>query len=555
MAARGRDDLGSEPMVRRGGWHLGALLRRARVVVVLALFATIVAPAALAQPQTSGTIVIRGIGTAHGLGMAMDGVEAQARAGWSHDRILDLFYKGSAPGRASGTIGVGLAHESVVTLTLPSGGTIAAGPPGSRGAPGFPKTVGPGTIATIRPGPNGPALTLSSSAPRSPASPAPGASTPSPAPTALLAGPQLVPTPEPPALEPTPTPTPTRPPTPEEPTARTAPAPAGAPQRFWITGAGDPALVRVHATGRRYRGAIEVVPRSGALTVINRVDLETYVAGIAEEKNAGWPLEGLKVLAIAARTLGAATMTWHDKNHANGYHICPTDRCQVYLGYDGEEPVMRRATAETAGVIRTYNGRPILAMYHGNGGGQTETYKRLIDYPGDPHPYLQSVKYPFADPKRWTRTESYASIEGSLRAAGVAVPGRLTGLEVLERGDSPRVVKLRVRGTDGGVTITGQRFADALDLWSTWFFIEATPAPVAAVGPALRADSGFPLVSEPPAVRGEATRPWVAGIVATLALVALASATYLVLPDELSLGTAWGLGVRRTLLYGSDAAS
>ena len=544
-------------MVRRGGWHREALLRRVRVVIVLTLLPAVLGPAAIAQPEASGTIVIRGIGTAHGLGMAMDGVEGQARAGWSHDRILDLFYKGSVPGRASGTIGVGLAHESVVTLTLPSGGTIAAGPPGSAGAAGFPKTVGPGTVATIRSGPGGPTLALSAPAVTSPTSAPTAASTPSPAPTGLLSGPQLAPpTPAPPALEPTPTPAPTRPPAPDEPAATTSPAATGTPQRFWITGAGDPALVRVHATGRRYRGAIEVVPRSGALTVINRVDLETYVAGIAEEKNAAWPLEGLKVLAIAARTLGAATMTWHDKNHANGYHICPTDRCQVYLGYDGEEPVMRRATAETAGVIRTYNGRPILAMYHGNGGGQTETYKRLIDYGGDPHPYLRSVKYPFADPKHWTRNESYASVEGSLRAAGVAVPGRLTGLEVLERGDSPRVVKLRVRGNDGDLTITGQRFADALDLWSTWFFIEASDAPpIAAIGPVLRGDSGFPVVSEPSSAGAGATRPWLAWIVASLALVALLSATYLVLPAELSLGTAWGLGVRRTLLYGSDAAS
>ena len=543
-------------MVRRGGWHREALQRRIRVVVVLALFPTLLGPVALAQPDTSGSLVIRGIGTAHGLGMAMDGVEAQARAGWSHDRILDLFYKGSVPGRASGQIGVGLAHASVVTLTLPSGGTIAAGPPGSPGAAGYPKAVRAGTVVTIRSSAGGPSLALSAPAtPSSSPSSSSAPSTPSPAPSGLLAGPQLAPpTPEPPALEPTPTPAPTRPPAPDEPSQRTERPASGAPQRFWVTGAGDPALVRVHATGRRYRGAIEVVPRDGALTVINRVDLETYVAGIAEEKNAGWPLEGLKVLAIAARTLGAATMSWHDKNHANGYHICPTDRCQVYLGYDGEEPVMRRATAETAGVIRTYNGRPILAMYHGNGGGQTETYKRLIDYPGDPHPYLRSVKYPFADPKHWTRTETFASVEASLRAAGVAVPGRLTGLDVLERGDSPRVVKLRVRGADGDVTTTGQRFADALDLWSTWFFIESSDAPIAAIGPVLRSDSGLPVVPEAETAASRATRPWLAWIVALLAIVALASATYLVLPSDLGSAAAWPWRIRRTLLYGSDAA-
>jgi SpoIID/LytB domain protein len=546
-------------VAQRGGWHR-VTPRRARVAVALVCVPMVVGPAgaATASSRASSTAVtITGVGTAHGLGMAMDGVEGQARAGWSHDRILDLFYAGSTPGRFSGTITVGLAQQPVVTLTLPSGGSISTGPSGASA-----ESFAPGATVTIRRGTDG--LTYTSTAPAPTPTPAKASPTaePTPAPSGLLSGPEIgpptpgAPTPPPPELEPTPSPEPTPPPPAEEdPKSSSAPAATGAPQRLWVTGSGDPALVRVHATGHRYRGAIEVAERNGSLSVVNHVDLETYVAGIAEEKGAGWPLEGLKVLAIAARSLGAATMTWYDKSRSNGYHICPTQLCQVYLGYDGEEPMMRRATAETAGVIRTYNGRPILAMYHGNGGGQTETYKRLIDYGGDPHPYLRSVKYPYADPKRWTRQETHASIEGSLRAAGVPVPGRLTGLEVLERGDSPRVVKMRVRGEDGDITITGQRFMGALDLWSTWFFFETADAPVAALGPVYTSDAGFPFATQDSTTSAPNARPWLAWVVAMLAFVALGAAMYLVLPRDLSLGAAWGLGVRRTPLYGSDAAS
>ena len=538
-------------MVRRGGWHRERSLRRAGALVAVVLVPIAVGPAVMAQPASTA-VTISGVGTAHGLGMAMDGVEGQARAGWTHGRILDLFYPGSVAARFSGTITVGLAQQSVATLTLPTGGSVSAGP----GLPA--KALPVGTTLTIRKGPAGLGYTSSAPAPtpaRATASPTP---TGSPPPEGLLSGPELAPappTPAPPAIEPTPTPEPTPPPADDEPAETSAPAVAGAPQRLWITGAGDPALVRVHATGRRYRGAIEVVTHGGSLNVVNHVDLETYVAGIAEEKGAGWPLEGMKTLAIAARSLGAATMTWYDKSREKGYHICPTQLCQVYLGYDGEEPMMRRATAETAGVIRTYNGRPILAMYHGNGGGQTETYKRLIDYGGDPHPYLRSVKYPFADPKRWTRNETYASIEGSLRASGVAIPGRLIGLDVLERGDSPRVVKLRLRGEDSDTTITGTRFMFALDLWSTWFSFEEKERPIAALGPVLRSDTGFPVVQDESTSTAAAGRPWLAWVLAFLSLVALASATYLILPAELALGDVLGLGVRGTLLYGSDAAS
>jgi SpoIID/LytB domain protein len=527
-------------MLRRGGCLVG---------VIALVFGAVGLPVRADARPKEGEVVLRGTGAAHGLGMAMDGVEGQARAGWTHDRILDLFYPGTTSGRAGGTIRVGLAEAPVVSLSLPNGGVVSDAARGTTAGAGFPVTLAPGASVTLRLGPDGITTTLPAAAPRPTPSPA------EPEPEQSSTDNPLVPTPPPPpVVQPTPTPAPNRPTPGAEPSSGAAGGPRTAPKRVFVWGTGDPALVSVAATEHAYRGLVEVVPRGGKLTVVNHVDLETYVAGIAEEKGAGWPLEGLKTLAIAARTLGAATMSWYAKNQGNGYDICPTDSCQVYLGYDGEEPVMRRATAETAGVIRTYNGRPILAMYHGNGGGQTESYKRLIDYPGDPHPYLKSVRYPYADPSHWKRRESYASMDASLRAAGVAIPGQLESIEITERGDSPRVVHMRLRGEDGAVTITGQRFADALDLWSTWFDIE-TGSPGTATVVVTQADVGFPLAAAPDESRPATQHSWLPLVIAVLALVALASATGL-LARELPVGS-FGVPpgrVRGALLYGSDAA-
>ncbi len=523
-------------MGRRGG---------CLVLCLAVLGVSSAAPAHASDLSSGAEVVLRGTGTAHGLGMAMDGVEGQARAGWTHDRILDLFYPRTTSGRAGGVIRVGLANEPVVALTLPHGGVVSDVPRSGAAGPGFPVTLPAGTRITVRRTGGGVSLTLPSPRPLA----ASTSSEPTSRPGLVLSGPQLIPQTPPPIIEPTPSPAPKRP----APTGTPAPATArpagGVPKRVYVWGTGEEAVVGVAATGHAYRGQVEVVPLGGGLNVVNHVDLETYVAGIAEEKGAGWPLEALKALAIAARTLGAATMSWYEKNQANGYDICPTDKCQVYLGYDGEEASMRQAQSETAGVIRTYNGRPILAMYHGNGGGQTETYKRLIDYGGDPHPYLRSVKYPNADPYHWTRSETWTSIEGSLRAAGVAVPGRLTGMDVLERGDSPRIVKLRLRGADGDLTITGQRFMDALDLWSTWFDIEVT-ATGASTSVVIDTSAGFP-VSVGPTTSAERPRTWLAYVTALFALVALAWATNLVLRELPGFGVA---RVRGALLYGSDAA-
>jgi SpoIID/LytB domain protein len=440
----------------------------ARTVVCMLAASTFAASApAVALTDEPEPVVISGVGAAHGFGMAMDGVEGQARAGWSHDRILDLFYPGTTAGRAEGTIRVGLANGPTATLGLPNGGVLSDAP--KTGKPTVRIKVAPGTKIGLRHA--GGKVVVTSGLPQTKRTPSEKAN----AAKKQAPPPELLPTPPPapPVLEPTPTPKKNEPGAPAGPTASIE----GLLERsnVWIWGEGDPALVSVAATGRRYRGQMEVKPGPGpemdGLVVVNHVPLDTYVAGIAEEKGQAWPPAGMRVLAIAARSLGAATMTWYHKNTANGYDICATENCQVYLGYDGEESIMSRAVAETAGQIRTYAGRPILAMYHGNGGGQTESYAKVIDNGTDPYPYLRSVKYPFASPSRWTAEWTLPKIEASLREAGVAVPANIERIEISQRGESPRVVRLRIEGSDGTDDVSGVTFANALDLRSTWFDI------------------------------------------------------------------------------------
>jgi SpoIID/LytB domain protein len=444
-------------------------MKRVAPLVAVVTFVAIVAVPASAQVDADDTIIIKGHGAAHGFGLAMDGVEGQARAGWNHDRILSLFYADTQTSQKSGTIRVGLTSGGGQHLDFPSGGEVSDRPFGSGAGEGFPLRMKPG--GSIEVGESAGGLTLRTN----------GAETP---PQAAGAEAQThnssIKQAEDPSLDLEPLLSPTPAPTDRSPPDATPKQQPAAPKvsSFWVRGAGDPALVRLAATGRRYRGVMEVRRIGPAATrAVNHVDLETYVAGIAEEKGQGWPIEGLKTLAVAARTLGAATMTWYGKHQADGYDICPSANCQVYLGYDGEEPALRRAVAETAGQIRTYNGRPIMAMYHGNGGGQTETYSRVADGGGTPHPYLRSVRYPHADPSTWERTTTLREIASALRAQGVKVPNPLQLVEVAERGDSPRVLRLRLAGgRDEESTVRGTTFKTALGLRSTWFDFEA-PAP------------------------------------------------------------------------------
>ena len=190
---------------------------------------------------------------------------------------------------------------------------------------------------------------------------------------------------------------------------------------------------------------------------------------------------------------------------------------------------MTQATNATAGQILTHNGRPILAMYHGNGGGRTESYKLLYgDGVSDPHPYLASVAYPHANPKTWERQLNTTELTNALRAGGIAVPGTVTGIEIISRGLSPRVRTLRITGTAGSVETTGLKFQNALDLPSAWFDIRiGDVAPVLLQAPeadtAMTTDDAAPVLAA--GATSTPTRPQRRLALFALALAALALAS------------------------------
>ncbi len=151
-------------------------------------------------------------------------------------------------------------------------------------------------------------------------------------------------------------------------------------------------LVQLFGKGR-YRGTVEFFPNAdGRLTVVNQLALEDYVRGVVPREMGAneYPnVEALKAQAVAARTYVVAN---HGKRKNAGFDLLDTPLDQVYGGVDGEQPLADRAVAETAGLIATYNGTPIQALFTADSGGATVDNSFVF---GGPQPYLKGVSnYP-----------------------------------------------------------------------------------------------------------------------------------------------------------------
>jgi stage II sporulation protein D len=145
--------------------------------------------------------------------------------------------------------------------------------------------------------------------------------------------------------------------------------------------------VPVRYNGKAYRGKIEVFVNSrGSLTVVNVVPIEDYLLGVVPAELGLPQLEAQKAQAIAARTYAIANRNGFA---AQGFDLVPTVWSQVYKGVSIETAMGTRAVRETAGIVATYKGKPINALYTSTCGGRTEDSGNIFEFN---EPYLRGVE-------------------------------------------------------------------------------------------------------------------------------------------------------------------
>ena len=159
----------------------------------------------------------------------------------------------------------------------------------------------------------------------------------------------------------------------------------------------EPPATPLEIETRAYRGALEIFGNSRrTLTVVNELPLEDYLRGVVPNElnpTAFGQLEALKAQAVAARTYINRNMGQYQKE---GYDICATDSCQVYFGVLTEHPLATQAVASTRGVVATFDGRPINALYSSTCGGRTEDAEHIFT---EKVPYLVSVTCEYKHPE------------------------------------------------------------------------------------------------------------------------------------------------------------
>ena len=230
--------------------------------------------------------------------------------------------------------------------------------------------------------------------------------------------------------------------------------------------------------GRAYRGTFELAPDDeGDMIVVNVVSTHDYLASVVgSEEPSSWEAEALAAQAIAARTYLYTHLGRHQR-----YDIEGDTRDQQYDGTMNEDARTLRAVERTAGLIATYRGAPIEALYSASAGGVTEDSENVF---ANALPYLRSVSSPGDEVAKdsswghtsyeWTKEQSAAQLRDHLRTRGLDV-GTPTAIELTSVSSTGRVIGATVTGTGGSQLIGKDRSRYYFGLMSSLFTVKVLP--------------------------------------------------------------------------------
>lgn len=217
----------------------------------------------------------------------------------------------------------------------------------------------------------------------------------------------------------------------------------------------------IYAGGHWYRGEVTLIRESSGMTVVNRLNMEDYLASvIGKEMYNTWPQEALKAQAVASRSYAVFQK---QRPRYRRFDVLSSTASQVYAGLEGEANSTQEAVKATVGQILTYQGKVVEAVFHSSSGGHTENsenvWQRAV-------PYLRGVTDfdQVAPSYQWTLNLTAAQLRQ--RIPGV---GDIISMKPSKVSPTGRVLILNVQGTKGSRLVKGTEVRSALGLKSTLF--------------------------------------------------------------------------------------
>ncbi len=135
------------------------------------------------------------------------------------------------------------------------------------------------------------------------------------------------------------------------------------------------------------------------ISMITISEIEEYVESVVPwEIYTTWPLETIKAFAITVRTFAISNIV--DSKHAKyGIDVCSTSNCQVSKGHSRVDDIVRRAVAETKGMILTCDGKTAGVSYSAVTGGSIAASHQVWNQPAQ--------KYLIGQFTPWERYETH----------------------------------------------------------------------------------------------------------------------------------------------------
>lgn len=169
------------------------------------------------------------------------------------------------------------------------------------------------------------------------------------------------------------------------------------------------------------------------IMLVNIINIEQYIEGVLPyEISSGWSNEAMKAFSVAVRSYAITMLGRHKKQ---GFDLCNTVDCEVYLGRNRTTQRVCDCVAATKGQVLISGGKICQTFYSASMGGCTVGVGDAWGSNGAAYPYLKAVATPWEQYEKysngaWTVERTPAELGERLRAKGYNMTGDITAVKV-----------------------------------------------------------------------------------------------------------------------------